>query len=224
LAIKMEESADDTSLLYLDLIKHGYEGVDDGDYLIRQIHCGKYTPQEQRNRAKAAWAAHGMQKVRVESNSYQAAMTIDLANEGVPVTAYNTGTEKFDPEMGINSLAVMMELGKVVIPSDPSDPRTVMLSSKLVNQMRAWPSGHTGDILMSFWFAFSEIRSLMGERIMFPRQAMDKIKDSPPVQTVIQRVELEHRADMEIIQQQIRERGGFDKMLSVFGAKAVPPK
>lgn len=219
LAISLEEAADDTALVYLDLVKQGYDGVEDGDYLIRQINRGKFTPNEQRTKAKIAWASHGMQTIRVESVGYQAALTIDLSNEGVPVRSYHTGKEKFDPEIGINSLAVAMELGKVVIPSDPTDPRTIMLASQLANEMRAFPDGHTGDALMALWFAYSEIRELVGERVVFPQSMFSVIKDSPPVHTPAQRVELEKTADIEAIAVQEKARSGFDRMVGVFGPK-----
>jgi len=219
LAISLEEAADDTALIYLDLVRQGYDGVEDGDYIIRQIHRGKFTPNEQRTKAKIAWMSHGMATVRVESVGYQASLTIDLKNEGVPVTAYHTGGEKFDPEIGINSLAVAMELGQVVIPSDPTDPRTIMLASQLANEMRAFPDGHTGDALMALWFAYSEIRALMGSRVGFPKGGLSFIKDSPPVQTKEQRVDLEKVADIEAIKIQEKERSGFDRMVGVFGEK-----
>lgn len=222
LAISLEEQNDDTSLLYLDLVRQGYDGVEDGDYLVRQIHRGKFTPNEQRSKAKTAWAAHGLQVIRVESVGYQKSLSIDLANEGVPVSAYNTGGEKFDPEIGINSLAVMMELGKVVIPSDPMDPRTIMLASQLANEMRAFPDGHTGDSLMAMWFAFSQIRELMGTRIVFPTSMTSKIKDSPPVHKPEERVEMEKEADLELIRLQEHERSNFNRMASVFGKKDNP--
>jgi hypothetical protein len=219
LAISLEEAADDTALIYMDLVRQGYDGVEDGDYIIRQIHRGKYTPNEQRTIAKTAWARDGMQSVRVESNSYQKSLSIDLGNEGVPVRSYTTGGEKFDPEIGINSFAVSMELGKVVIPSDPTDPRTIMLASQLANEMRSFPDGHTGDGLMATWFAFSEIRELMGSRVVFPQGSLSIIKDSPPTKTKEQRVELEKQADIEAITMQQRERSGFNRMMGVFGDK-----
>ncbi len=219
LAISLEEAADDTALVYLDLVRQGYDGVEDGDYLIRQIHRGKFTPNEQRLKPKIAWASHGMQTIRVETVGYQASLAIDLSNEGVPVRSYHTGKEKFDPEIGINSLAVAMELGKVVIPSDPTDPRTIMLASQLANEMRAFPDGHTGDALMALWFAYSEIRELVGGRLLFPQSSLSIIRDSPPTKTVEQRVELEKQADIEMITQQMKERSGSERMLGVFGDK-----
>lgn len=222
LAISLEEQNDDTALLYMDLVRQGYDGVDDGDYIVRQIHRGKFTPNQQRSLAKTAWASHGMQVIRVESVGYQRSLSIDLANEGVPVSAYNTGGEKYDPEIGINSLAVMMELGKVVIPSDPTDPRTIMLASQLANEMRAFPDGHTGDALMAMWFAFSQIRELLGSRILFPSSSLSKIKDSPPVHKAEERVDMEKQADIEMIKVQEKERSGFNRMVGVFGKKDNP--
>jgi hypothetical protein len=219
LAISLEDSADDTALVYMDLVRQGYNGVDDGDYIIRQIHRGKFTPNEQREYSKRAWAEHGLASIRVESVGYQKSLTIDLSNAGVPVRAYHTGAEKFDPEMGINSFAVMMELGKVVIPSDPTDPRTVMLASKLANEMRAFPDGHTGDSLMATWFAFSEVRELLGQRVVFPKSMLSGLKDSPPVETEAQRAPLERDADLDMIRRQEHERSGFQRMMMAFGEK-----
>lgn len=223
LAIGEEDFNDDTALVYLDLVKHGYDGVEDGDYIVRQIHRGKFTPNEQRNKAKMAWAAHGMTSIRVESVGYQKSLTIDLQNAGVPVHAYHTGAEKFDPEIGINSFAVMMELGKVVIPSDPTDANTVMLASKLANEMRAFPDGHTGDALMATWFAFSEIRELLGSRVVFPSKMLGTLKDSPPTQTEPQRAPYEREEDLKMIRSQEYERSNFDRMMGAF-AKPVRPQ
>ena len=213
LAIGMEDFNDDTALVYLDLVHHGYNGVEDGDYLIRQIQRGHFTPNEQRQIAKTAWAEHGLQTIRVESNSYQKSLAIDLANEGVPVRAYTTGGEKMDPEIGINSLAVVMELGKMVIPSDPTDPRTLELAMKLTNEMRAFPDGHTGDSLMALWFAFSEVRELLGNRVVVPGKGVDMIKDSPPVHTAEERAPMEKAADQATILEQEYERSSFQSMM-----------
>lgn len=217
LAIGQEEQHDDTALDYLDLIKHGYEGVDDGDYLIRQIHRGKFTPNQQREYARVAWSEHGMASIRVESNSYQESLSMDLRDSGIPITSYSTGGEKFDPEIGINSFAVMMENGKVVIPYDATDPRTLELATQLANGMRQFPDGHTDDALMALWFAYSEIRKLIGTRAVVPSRGISMIKDSPPVKTVEQRVIMEKEADMSLIREQEKIRSGFDRMVGVFG-------
>ena len=214
LAISQEESADDTALVYLDLVRDGYDGVQSGDYIVRQIHRGHLTPNEQRGYAKTAWAVHGLQTIRVESVGYQKSLAIDLSEDGVPVTAYHTGGEKMDPEIGVNSLAVIMELGKMVIPSDPTDPRTVMLANQLANEMRAFPDGHTGDALMALWFAFSEIRELVGSRILVPGTQLSTLKDSPPLETPEQRVEGEKKADIALTLEQEAERSEFKRLMN----------
>jgi hypothetical protein len=216
LAISQKESADDTAIDYLDLVRYGYDGVNDGDFILRQIHRGHFTPNQQRQYAKRATNDHGMQTIRVESVGYQEALVIDLANDSVPVRSYHTGREKFDPEIGINSLALVMELGKLVIPSDPTDARTLMLASQLANEMRAYsadPTEHTGDALMALWFAYSEIRTLLGSRIIIPSKMALPVKDTPPLQTAEQRAPLERQVDEAMRLEQEAERAGFQRMM-----------
>lgn len=213
LAISQEEHADDTALVYVDLVRHGYDDVADGDYLLRQIYRDHFTPNEQRTLPVTAWKEHGLNSIRVESVGYQKSLTIDLSEAGVPITAYNTGSEKFDPEIGINMVANIMEQGRMVIPSDPTDPRTVDLASKLANEMRAFPDGHTGDSLMALWFAISEIRELMGTRLLVPGM-VDTIQDSPSVVTAEERAPMEKVADQAAIDEQNYERSAFNSMMA----------
>ncbi len=216
LAISQKESADDTAIDYLDLVRYGYDGIQDGDFIVRQIHRGHYSPNEQRQAAKRATTTHGMQTIRVESVGYQEALVIDLAEDAVPVRSYHTGREKYDPEIGINSLAMLMELGKLVIPSDNTDARTIMLASQLATEMRAYsgdPTEHTGDALMALWFAYSEVRALMGSKILIPTKGFDRVKDSPPVHTAEQRAPLEKLADKAIVAEQEHERNVYSNMM-----------
>lgn len=216
LAISQEESADDTSLAYMDVVKYGYDGVNDGDYIVRQIHRGAFTPSQQREAARKAWAQDGLQSIRVESNSYQMALAIDLREQSVPVTSYHTGKEKFDPAVGINAFAVQLENGKVVIPSDPSDPRTLTLSTQLANEMRAFTGDnteHTGDGLMSVWFAYSECVSLLGTRL-YHGPMVAEIKDSPPTATAEQRAPLEKQADDWARREQEQERARLSREMA----------
>ncbi len=220
LAITQEEAGDDTALVYLDLVRHGYNGVDDGDFIVRQIHRGKFTPREQRTIAKIAWTLHGMQTIRVETVGYQAALAIDLSEEGVPVRSYHTGKEKFDPEVGVNTLAVLMEMGKLVIPSDATDARTITLASQLANEMRAFPDGHTGDSLMACWFGYSEIRELLGTRVITPKSLFSTVKDTPlPTSGSPERKVMEHNVDIEMIREQEKVRSNYNRMIDVFGKK-----
>jgi hypothetical protein len=156
-----------------------------------------------------------MNSIRVESNAYQQAIIMDLAEDMVPVRSYNTGKEKFDPEVGINSLAMVMELGKVVIPSDPTDARTLTLGAQLANEMRSFSgdsSEHTGDGLMALWFAYSEVRALLGSRILVPGMS-DQIKDSPPVHKAEDRAPMEKKADQAMTAEQEFERSNFKSLM-----------
>jgi hypothetical protein len=216
LAISQKEHADDTAVVYLDLVKHGYNGVQDGDYIVRQIHRGKMTPNEQRQAAKTATSAHGMHSIRVESVGYQEALVIDLAEDMVPVRSYHTGREKFDPEIGLNTLAMLMELGKLVIPSDSSHPRTIMLASQLANGMRAFSgdnSAHTDDALMALWFAYSEVRTLLGSRIIIPRGLTETLKNAPNTKDPEVRKVEEKKADTALSLEQEYERSNYNKLL-----------
>lgn len=214
LAISEESASDDTALLYADFVRSGYDGVQDGDYLVRQIYRGKFTPKEQRTKAKESVFSHGMMSIRVESNAYQRSLSIDLQEENVPVTAYTTGGEKFDPEIGINMIANIMENGKMVIPYDITDQRTAELATQLANEMRAFEPGvHTGDSLMGLWFAVSELREIIGTRYMFAGNSTLGIKDSPPVHKAEERVVAEKNIDAAMVAEQEYERSRYSSMM-----------
>ena len=216
LAISQKESADDTAVVYMDLVKHGYDGIEDGDFIIRNIHRGHKSPNEQRQMAKIATTTHGMHSIRVESVGYQEALVMDLSEDAVPVRSYHTGKEKYDPEVGINSLALLMELGKLVIPSDPTDARTVTLAAQLANEMRAFSGDnteHTGDGLMALWFAYSEVRALLGSKILIPGTFMSTLKDSPDVTKEEIRKPLETIAETNVRLESEAERAQFTKLM-----------
>ena len=102
--------------------------------------------------------------IRVESVAYQESMSLDLGERGIPVRSYHTGGEKNDPDLGVNSLAILLSQGKLILPYSNRDAGTRQLITQLINEMRAYPEGHTGDSLMALWFAFSEIRDCATNR------------------------------------------------------------
>lgn len=168
LAISEKETADDVVLLTLDFIRIGDGIIQAGDYVIRDIWRGKFSPNQVKDKITEHYYKIQPAGIRVETVAYQDSIRRDLGDRGVPVRGYHTGGEKNDSEMGVNSLAILLELGKLVIPFDMMDARTVELSSKLVDELRSWPSGHTGDSLMALWFAFSEIRDLTANQYTIP--------------------------------------------------------
>lgn len=209
LAISEEELADDTALLTLDRVRIGNGEIRPGDYIVRNIWRGKFTPNQVREEVKRHWAVVRPVGIRVETVGYQEAMKRDLEESGVPVTGYHTGGEKRDSAIGVNSLAILAEQGKLVIPYDVADPRTVRLCSQLVNEMRAYPEGHTGDSLMAMWFALSEIRDQTGQ-IVIPRTLAVATKGATiDINDPAQRKVEEKKIDMAQAMEQEAERRMF---------------
>ncbi len=173
LAISEKKISDDTVILILDKVKIGdNELIKTGDYVIRDIWRGKFSPNQVREKIKEIYHLVKPNGIRVESVGYQMAIVRDLNEAGVPVRGYNTGGEKRDPAIGVNSLANVMELGNFVIPYG-EDIKTKELSIKLINEMRNWPEGHLGDSLAALWFAFSEMRDLDAMKYTIPKSELE---------------------------------------------------
>lgn len=169
LAISMKETADDTAFITLDRVEVGDGEFQSGDYIIRNIDRGKMTPNDVRNMVQSKYYAIGHTGIRVETVAYQESMKRDLADMAIPVKGHQTGGEKNDSDIGINSIAILLELGKLVIPYGRNDARTIDIVSKLLNEMRSWPDGHTGDSLMALWFAYLEMRDHKGRGFVAPK-------------------------------------------------------
>jgi hypothetical protein len=200
LAIGTEEFNDDTSIFTLGKVKYSnIEGVNTGDYVVRQIKVGKMSPKETRDEIKRSYETHKPKGIRVESVGYQMAIVRDLEEFRLPITAYHTGGEKNDSSIGVNSLAIIAELNKLVLPYDQKDSNTIKIISRLMNEMRAFPDGHTGDILMSFWFAFSEMRDLQGSRTIVPGpyKTAKPVESSAEFKDPIRMKELNKQADLD---------------------------
>ncbi|MBU6321300.1 MAG: hypothetical protein KGI78_00380 [Patescibacteria group bacterium] len=200
LAISQKDGADDTALVSLDYVRYGNADgtIKSGDYVLRNIERGKMLPDEVRRMVGRHDAVVRPAGVRVESNGYQEAMSRDLGELNVPIRSYKTGGEKNDPDIGVNSLAILFAQGRIVLPYSAKDARTRRLVTELVNEMRAYPDGHTGDSLMGLWFAYSEARDLTAGRILIPRQ-----ESAPPLPYP----EDEKAADREIAMRQEVPRG-----------------
>jgi len=152
LAVSQKESADDTVILTLAKLP-------DDRLIILNIERGKFTPAETRSLIKEQYANFKPVEIRVENVAYQEAMRKDLADMNLPVRGHKTGSEKWS-EIGIDSIAVLMENERLILPYDKSDPRTIALIDQLCDEMRRYPSGHTGDSLMALWFAYSAMRDI----------------------------------------------------------------
>ncbi len=158
LAISQKAHSDDTALVSLDRAQCDCGEIKTGDYIIRNIERGKFLPKEVIDRVSNHYYAVNPIGIRVELVAYQESLVLDLGERGIPIKSYKTGPEKNDPDIGVNSLAILLSQGKLVLPYSNKDARTRKLITQLINEMRAYPEGHTGDSLMALWFAFSEIR------------------------------------------------------------------
>jgi hypothetical protein len=209
LAISEKETSDDTAYLTIDRVKFSNDpDIKPGDVIVRNIIRGKMSPNTVKDMVKDHYDNLQPDGIRVETVGYQEAIQRDLDDMGVPVHGYHTGGEKKDPYIGINSLAIYAENGKLVLPFDQTDPHTVRLISQLINEMRAFPDGHTGDSLMALWFAFSEMRDLLGNRIVVP-SIETQIKDPPDLKDPEVLKEENKKADLGFILQQEEERAFF---------------
>jgi len=212
LAISLEDSADETVLLTIDRIRYGNDVIHTGDVVIRNIRRGKMTPNTVRIMVKQHNDNVRPSAIRVESNQYQQSMVNDLLDMGqVNVRGYKTGGEKNDIEIGINSLAILAENGKLIIPYNENDPRTMELCGKLVNEMRKWPDGHTGDSLMALWLSVLELRDLTSAHFTFPTALPNpmNIQQLPPDE----RRTLEQEADIAAIKLGETERKSGKRIL-----------
>lgn len=154
LAASEEEMANDTAIATVGLTA-------DNKYLLMNVEMGKWTPSTTRSNIKGQGERFGSQVVLVESNAFQVSLTKDMKEStSLPIKAFMTTGEKFDEFVGINSLAVTIENGQWILPAKPDDPRTIDVYEKLKEAMLKFPGGHTADILMAVWFAFTGIRGL----------------------------------------------------------------
>jgi hypothetical protein len=76
----------------------------------------------------------------------------DPALAGVPVMPFQTGSNKWHPQFGVESLAVEMSRGDWIIPNDEQllDPEIAAFITDLKSYN---PLDHTGDYLMAAWIA-----------------------------------------------------------------------
>jgi hypothetical protein len=214
LAISQKKGSDDTVFLTLDIVQYGDGSIEPGDFVIRNIERGKYTPAQVREMVVQKYSVIRHSGIRVESVQYQESMAIDLSGFGLPIKSYATGKEKNDPEVGVYSLANILERGKFVIPYNRQDARTIALCTQLMNELRNWPDGHTGDSLMSLWFAYAEIRSHIGKVVSHPRSDFDEKRDLVDSIEKLnltpedRRKEYEKLADLEVIRDDESKRRG----------------
>lgn len=94
----------------------------------------------------------------VESNNVQRWL-LDLARESgmdvsIPLVPFMTGKNKRDPVLGVASMAAEFEGRRWILPSDCEfDDEQEEVSALCAQMIDYMPEAHTGDHLMSMWFA-----------------------------------------------------------------------
>lgn len=154
LAAGEDEQDDDNAMLSL-----GMRRLDDMVQLL-SLDRGKFTPKEWRSTVAERAGAFKHDRIIVESNAYQVAMKRDLAEKNLPIVGFATGGEKLDPYIGVEAMAILFENDRIILPYDKSDPDTIAKVDQLVDELRQFPIGHTGDSAMAMWFAYTAMRDV----------------------------------------------------------------
>lgn len=155
LAASEKEQADDNAMVQL-----GQRKIDDMIQLL-SLDRGKFSPADWRKTIAERSTSLKPDRIIVETNGYQNALKRDMAEYNLPIVSYATGGEKFDPYIGVESLAILFENDRIILPYDKTDPYTVTMMDMLIDELRMFPVGHTGDSAMALWFAYTALRDLV---------------------------------------------------------------
>lgn len=136
---------------------------DNGNIYLLNIERGKFTPAETRNKIITQAALFKPSKIKVETVAFQEAIRRDLADTtDLPIEGYTTGGEKYDEYVGINSVGVLFENRKIVLPysSDLTEAEKKLIDQFVYECEAFGAETHTGDILVAFWLAINGLRDL----------------------------------------------------------------
>lgn len=134
-----------------------------GDIYILKIIRGKYTPTGIKDQLKVNYNSFHPEVMLIENNAFQESMEIDM-NEftDLPIQGYRTGAEKWDEYIGVNSVGILFENHKIILPYSPTmSAADKKLIDQLVFECESFNvEGHTGDMLMALWFMIQGLRQL----------------------------------------------------------------
>lgn len=127
-------------------------------------------PHEMRSEIKRLTERYGISEWRVEKNAYQASIPQDaeirtyLNARGCLISPHHTNTNKWDPDFGVASLALLFEgwREKRNLIRLPSQTQSEGVRA-LIEQLCAWFPETKGltDTVMALWFAEIRCRELM---------------------------------------------------------------
>jgi len=105
-------------------------------------------------------------RIRIETNAYQKALSRDprLTNKqselGFTIDEWNTDERKSDPQMGIPTVAHMINEGRFSVPMQY--PEDVLAMEPFLKSLILWPK-KPNDIPMALWLAELSMRELLHE-------------------------------------------------------------
>lgn len=153
LAVTKKTTGDETALVTIAVRER------DQTRQILDIDAGRWGGPEIVSRIKDVNQRYNSLIV-VESNGQQR-MLKQFVNDqtAIPVKAFYTGKNKYDPAFGIESLAIEFSAGKWILPNRGGEAKGLHASmhpqvKKLIDEMLRYdPASHTGDRLIATWIA-----------------------------------------------------------------------
>lgn len=156
LAISKKETSDNTAFAVIGQTKLGAK-------IPLWLEQGKFSFGETQKKIIELAGRYNPDIIVVENNGYQEALRRDMAeNTSLPIVGYSTGGEKYDENIGVQSIAVEFENEKWIFPytDDEGAEYNREMIDRLSEGMLNFGSGHTADILMATWFANGGLRRL----------------------------------------------------------------
>lgn len=140
-------------------------------------------------------------RLRVEENAYQKSLSHEekltkaAGLHGFLIDNQQTGSEKWDPTMGIPIISRHMEMGKFSVPY--MLPQDQEKAEPFLAQLIRWPM-EPNDIIMSLWFAELSLQDYITEMLYNVPDFYGDMDDVPPyLQKQIVEVDMGDRAAWE---------------------------
>jgi hypothetical protein len=151
-----KESSDAFAIVVLGFLKNGTRIV------LNLVRLKGLSMSEQEEYIIGQHEKFKSELIFVESNNYQVMIVRDLKEKtALPVVSFTTTKEKNDLDIGVNSLAVLLENEKFIIPTKNDSLQKSENVEYLVNGLISYdPDKHVEDLVMSTWFANNAIRYL----------------------------------------------------------------
>jgi len=156
LAVQQRDDADLTVLTTIAVDRYGVR-------TLLNVEAGRWSGPEILTRINSTHLRY--QSIVIVENNAAQDFIIQFARAGsaVPIHAFTTGRNKAHPEFGIESLAAELASGKWRIPNRNGVMHPEVAA--LVDEMLFYsPAAHTGDRLMSMWFAREGVR--IGDKVV----------------------------------------------------------